>query len=132
MTTSSFSRLFRQITAFIGVGAVATAVDYAVFLAFLFLFRLDPTVAALAGYAVGGGVSYGLTRKHVFKSERAHHSAVVRFMVVMAGGFLLTGSAMRLFVDGLGVVPMVARVLTYGVVLVFNFLAHRFFTFGRG
>ena len=123
--------LSRQITAFIGVGAVATAVDYAAFLAFLFLFRIDPTFAALAGYAVGGGVSYGLTRKHVFKSERSHRSAMVRFMVVMAGGFLLTGFTMWLFVDGLGVMPMVARVLTYGVVLVFNFLAHRFFTFGR-
>jgi putative flippase GtrA len=56
---------------------------------------------------------------------------MVRFMVVMAGGFLLTGFTMWLFVDGLGGMPMVARVLTYGVVLVFNFLAHRFFTFGR-
>ena len=52
-------------------------------------------------------------------------------MAVMAGGFLLTGYAMRIFVDGLLLAPIVARILTYGVVLVFNFLTHRFFTFGR-
>ncbi|NBQ40805.1 MAG: hypothetical protein EBU34_13770 [Alphaproteobacteria bacterium] len=51
--------------------------------------------------------------------------------VGLAGGFLLTGYAMRIFVDGLQLAPIVARILTYGVVLVFNFLTHRFFTFGR-
>jgi len=124
-------RLFRQLIAFIGVGAVATAVDYAVFLGVFFFFGIDPILAALAGYAAGGVISYSLTRKHVFKSERSHRSAVLRFMAVMAGGFLLTGYAMRIFVDGLQLAPIVARILTFGVVLVFNFLTHRFFTFGR-
>ncbi len=131
MSKVAISRLFRQVLAFIGVGAVATAVDYAAFLAGFFVFGIDPILAALVGYAAGGVVSYGLTRKHVFKSERSHRSAVLRFMAVMAGGFLLTGYAMRLFVDGLQLAPIVARILTYGVVLVFNFLTHRFFTFGR-
>jgi putative flippase GtrA len=129
--TSKVTSLFRQLIAFIGVGAVATAVDYAVFLCGFFIFGVDPIVAALAGYAVGGVISYGLSRKHVFKSERSHRSAALRFMAVMAGGFLLTGYAMRIFVDGLQLAPIVARILTYGVVLVFNFLTHRFFTFGR-
>ena len=131
MSDTTPFRLFRQLIAFIGVGAVATSIDYAVFLAGFFLLSIDPIIAALAGYAAGGGVSYFLTRKHVFKSERSHRSAVLRFIAVMAGGFLLTGYAMRIFVDGLLLAPIVARILTYGVVLVFNFLTHRFFTFGR-
>ena len=49
----------------------------------------------------------------------------------MALGFLLTGGTMHLFVDGLSVAPPLARILTYAVVLAFNFVAHRFFTFGR-
>jgi putative flippase GtrA len=124
-------RLIRQLIAFMGVGAVATAVDYAVFFSGFFLVGLDPTVAALIGYAVGGAVSYSLTRRHVFETTRSHRSAVMRFMAVMAGGFLLTGYAMRIFVGGLGLPPIIARIFTYGVVLVFNFLAHRFFTFRR-
>lgn len=127
----SSPRLIRQLIAFIGVGAVATVVDYATFLVVFTLIGIDPTFAALVGYAVGGAISYSLTRRHVFKSERSHRSAVLRFIAVMAGGFVLTGFAMRVLVDGFLLAPLVARILTYGVVLVFNFLTHRFFTFGR-
>ena len=131
MFEASPLRLVRQLIAFVGVGAVATALDYAVFLAGFFLLGLDPTVAALVGYAAGGAVSYSLSRRHVFETTRSHRSAVMRFMAVMTGGFLLTGYAMRIFIGGMGLAPIVARILTYGVVLVFNFLAHRFFTFRR-
>ena len=129
--TASLPRLIRQLTAFIGVGAVATVVDYAVFLVLFSIIGIDPTLAALAGYVAGGGASYGLTRRHVFKTERSHRSAVLRFIAVMVGGFLLTGFAMRVLVDGFLLAPLVARILTYGIVLLFNFLMHRLFTFGR-
>ena len=123
--------LFRQLIAFAGVGLVATIADYAVFLALFSGFALDPTPAALIGYLAGGAVSYGLSRRHVFKSSRSHRAALIRFIGVMALGFLLTGGTMHLFVDGLSVAPPLARILTYAVVLAFNFVAHRFFTFGR-
>ncbi len=126
----AFSRLIRQFTAFVGVGAVATALDYAVFFIALQFLGLDPVPAALLGYAAGGVLSYLLNRAHVFETERAHRAAVVRFMGVMGVGFLLTGYAMRVFTEGLSLAPLLARILTYGVVLVFNFVAHRFFTFG--
>ena len=126
----AFSRLIRQFTAFVGVGAMATALDYAVFFIALQFLGLDPVPAALLGYAAGGVLSYLLNRAHVFETERAHRAAVVRFMGVMGVGFLLTGYAMRVFTEGLSLAPLLARILTYGVVLVFNFVAHRFFTFG--
>jgi putative flippase GtrA len=76
-------------------------------------------------------LSYVLSRRHVFKSARSHRAAALRFVGVMGMGFLLTGYTMRVFVDGLALAPVLARIFTYGVVLAFNFLAHRFFTFGR-
>jgi putative flippase GtrA len=130
MVNPFFTRLFRQFMAFLGVGAVATAFDYGVFFLSFWFLGLDPVLAALIGYAAGGALSYVLSRRHVFESERSHRAAVTRFLGVMTGGFLLTGYAMRLFVDGFLLAPLLARILTYGVVLMFNFLAHRFFTFG--
>jgi putative flippase GtrA len=126
----AFPRLIRQFTAFVGVGAVATALDYAVFFVALQFLGFDPVPAALMGYAAGGVLSYLLNRAHVFETERAHRAAVLRFLGVMGVGFLLTGYAMRVFTDGFSLAPLLARILTYGVVLVFNFVAHRFFTFG--
>jgi putative flippase GtrA len=112
MSDTTLSRLFRQFLAFIGVGAVATAVDYAVFFISFWLLSLDPVWAALIGYGAGGALSYALSRRHVFASERSHRAAVARFLGVMAGGFLLTGYAMRIFVDGLALAPLLARILT--------------------
>jgi putative flippase GtrA len=129
--TQNFTRLIRQFAAFLGVGAVATILDYGVFFVGFWFLSINPVVAALMGYAAGGALSYTLSRRHVFESTRSHRAAVMRFMGVMGMGFLLTGYAMRVFIDGLLLQPILARILTYGVVLVFNFLAHRFFTFGR-
>ena len=128
MSDAAPLRLIRQLIAFLGVGAVATLLDYGVFFAGLWFFGLDPVPAALIGYAV---LSYVLSRRIVFESARGHRAAALRFIGVMGMGFLLTGYAMRVFVNGFSLAPMLARILTYGVVLVFNFLAHRFFTFGR-
>ena len=126
----AFSRLIRQFTAFVGVGAVATALDYAVFFIALQFLALDPVPAALMGYAAGGVLSYLLNRAHVFESARAHRDAIIRFAGVMVIGFLITGYSMRVLTEGFDLAPLLARILTYGVVLVFNFVAHRFFTFG--
>ena len=95
----TFPRLIRQFTAFVGVGAVATALDYAVFFVALQFLGADPVPAALMGYAAGGVLSYLLNRAHVFETERAHRAAVLRFLGVMGVGFLLTGYAMRVFTD---------------------------------
>ncbi len=122
-------RLIRQFTAFVGVGALATALDYAVFFVAFQLVGLHPVPAALIGYTAGGVLSYVLNRAHVFETERAHRAAIIRFMGVMGVGFLLTGYAMRVFTEGFDLAPLFARILTYGVVLMFNFIAHRFFTF---
>ena len=123
--------LARQISAFIGVGAVATSVDYAAFLTLLHFVTVSPVSAALGGYALGGVTSYGLTRRHVFESARSHQSAGWRFGVVMAAGFFLTGVFMDVFSVYLGAPPIFARIMTTLTVMIFNFLAHRFWTFGR-
>ncbi len=122
-------RLIRQFSAFVGVGALATALDYAVFFVGFQLLGLDPVPAALIGYAAGGVLSYMLNRAHVFETARSHRAAIIRFIGVMGVGFLLTGYAMRVFTEGFDLAPLFARILTYGVVLMFNFIAHRFFTF---
>lgn len=123
-------RLIRQFAAFVGVGALATALDYAVFFVGFQLVGLNPVPAALVGYAVGGALSYLLNRAHVFETARSHRAAIIRFLGVMGVGFLLTGYAMSVFTQGFDLSPLFARILTYGVVLMFNFIAHRFFTFG--
>ena len=119
----------RQLVAFLGVSVVATICDYSVMLGAREIFLLDAVIAALAGYAFGGLVSYLLNRRHTFDTERTHFAAGWRFMSVMAVGFTLTGLLMALFTDYLALPYLPARVVTTLMVFGWNFFAHRLWSF---
>jgi putative flippase GtrA len=119
----------RQVSMFFGVGVLSVVADYLTFYVLLNLVDLDEVPAALGGYAVGGVVNYLLNRAHTFDTERSHFEAGWRFMAVMAIGFTLTGLFMYLFVEKLDLHPWLSRVMTTGVVFVWNFVAHRAWSF---
>lgn len=119
----------RQVSSFFGVGLVTFAADYGLFFVLLNLLGLDKIVAALGGYIFGGLVNYGLNRAHTFETQRTHAQAGWRFAVVMAAGFTLTWAFMALFADRLGFHPWAARLATTAIVFVFNFVAHRTWSF---
>lgn len=123
--------LLAQFATFFGVGAIATAIHYAVLIGLVELAGIAAVPAALVGYCTGGAASYWLNRTKTFVSDRPHLEAGWRFAVVMAIGFLLTLALMKLFVERLGAPYLPAQIVTTGIVLIWNFIAHKFWTFGR-
>lgn len=119
----------RQFSSFAGVGVVATTIHYAVLIGLVEMAGVSPVAAALAGYGAGGVVSYWLSRRHVFQSERRHEEAVWRFALVAFVGFGLTYLFMSLFVDIGGAPYLPAQAATTGVVMFWSFVAHRMWTF---
>jgi putative flippase GtrA len=119
----------RQFTAFALVGVAATALHYAVLVALVELAQWRAVPAALAGYVVGGIVSYILNRRHTFASERPHAQATWRFALVALIGFCLTWVFMRVFVERLGAPYPLAQVVTTGIVLFWSYIANRLWTF---
>ena len=122
---------WRQFALFCLVGAAAAAAHYGVLIGLVEGAGAGPVPATLAGYVVGGAISYGLSRRHVFASARAHRDALWRFAVVAGVGFALTWLIMAGLTGRAGLPYLLAQVLTTGVVLVWSFLAHRFWTFGE-
>jgi putative flippase GtrA len=122
--------LSRQLSAFVVVGVIATGLHYAALIGLKELAGVAVIPATLTGYVLGGLVSYILTRKHVFQSERRHDEAGWRFAVVAAVGFCLTWGFMRLFVSGLAAPYLPAQMVTTGIVMFWSFAANRFWTFG--
>ena len=49
--------------------------------------------------------------------------------LIAAGGFVLTGILMHLFVARAGLPYLPMQLVTTGVVMVFSFLGHKFFSF---
>ena len=128
--------LFRQFATFFSVGLAATITDYSTRAAALEFVGARPTECAMAGYFMGGCVSYTLNRAHTFRTNRTHVEAGWRFLAVMAVGFSLTVFFVWLFTDGLGLPETRLRdygsfVATTGIVFCWNYLAHKFWTFAE-
>jgi putative flippase GtrA len=121
--------LFRQFSSFAVVGAIATCVHYALLIFLVEILGVSAVPAALAGYCAGGTVSYVLNRRHVFRSNKPHEAAVTRFAIVAIVGFALTYVFMSLLVQKARVPYLLAQAVTTGIVLVWNFVAHKMWTF---
>jgi putative flippase GtrA len=121
--------LLRQFSSFLVVSVIATGVHYSVLIGLVEIAGVSAVAAALAGYSVGGTVSYTLNRRHVFRSNAPHEEAASRFAVVAAVGFGLTYLFMSLLVRGAQVPYLLAQIVTTLIVMLWNFTAHRTWTF---
>jgi putative flippase GtrA len=90
---------------------------------------LAPVPASCAGYAVAAVLNYGLRRRLVFRSREAHRRTVPRYLAVLGAGFGLNAAVMALGVDLLGLPVAPVQVAATGLVLIWNFTAHRLWTF---
>ncbi len=124
--------LARQFSSFAVVGVIATSSHYALLIGLVEIFRVSAVSAALAGYCAGGTVSYLLNRRHVFRSNRPHDEAITRFVIVAIVGFGLTYLFMSLFVQKAHIPYILAQVVTTGIVMFWNFAAHKMWTFRSG
>jgi putative flippase GtrA len=121
--------LARQVSAFVGVGVLAAIVHYGLLVALVESGAAGPVPATLAGYVGGGVLSYALNRRHTYRSDRPHGEAGWRFAVVAGVGFVLTGVVMHVLTGRLGAPYLPAQLLTTGLVLVWSFSAHKWWTF---
>ncbi|HEY8031366.1 MAG TPA: GtrA family protein [Methylocella sp.] len=121
--------LFRQFSSFAVVGFIATSVHYVLLIGLVEVAGMSAVAAALIGYGAGGTVSYGLNRRHVFRTHLRHEAAVSRFVAVAAVGFGLTYIFMSLFIHAAGVPYLFAQIATTGIVMLWSFTAHRLWTF---
>jgi len=129
MPLRRYPRQFRQLVAYVVAGGLTAVAHYGVLIGLVELGHADPVPATLAGFVVGAVVSYTLNRWMTFDATRGHVAAGWRFAVIAAGGFVLTGILMHLFVSRAGLPYLPMQIATTGVVMVFSFLGHKFFSF---
>lgn len=121
--------LAKQFRVYVFVGLAATVVHYAVLIALKESGLLSSVPATLAGYLVGGVISYRLNRRHAFESDRPHREALWRFVVVAAIGFVVTGLLMALLHEYWGLHYLLVQVFATGSVMLWSFTANKFWTF---
>ena len=121
--------LARQFLAFALVGAAAAAGHYGTLVLLVELLHMGAVAASLAGFVVGGMISYPLNRSLVFRSSRAHSAAAPSFFAIAAVAFVIDGVLMAVFVDRVGLNYLVAQILTTLALLTWTFTANRLWTF---
>lgn len=110
------------------VGLLAVAVHYVVLIGLVESSLLAKVPASIAGFCLATPVNYYLQHLWVFRSERAHATALPRYLAVTSAGLAINALA---FTAGLQlVVPyLLAQAIAIALVTAFNFTANRFYTF---
>jgi len=121
--------LAKQFRIYVLVGLAATAVHYAILIGLKESGLLSSVPATLAGYLAGGVISYRLNRSHAFESDRPHHEALWRFVLVAFVGFIVTGVLMALLHEHWGLHYVLVQVFATGTVMIWSFAANKFWTF---
>lgn len=127
MSAPHLSRFLR----FALVGAVGTVAHYALLLVLVELAGFDPVVGSVGGFLLGALVNYGMNRRLVFASDRAHVEALPRFFAVAGMGLVINALLMRLFVHVLGLHYLLAQVVTTALLLVWHYGGNALWTFGK-
>jgi putative flippase GtrA len=122
-------RQFRQFAAYGLSGLAAAVAHYGALIGLVELGGVTPVPATLAGFVAGAVVSYGFNRWLTFEATRSHAEAGWRFGLIAAGGFVLTGILMHIFVAKAGLPYLPMQFVTTGIVMAFSFLGHKFFSF---
>lgn len=122
-------RLLPQFLSFALVGVLGTAAHFLVLYTLVAQLDLGPLLASSVGAVTGALVNYGLNHRLTFRSRKRHRDALPRFIAVAAGGWLLNGLLMAMLLSRLDIHYLLVQVIVTSLVLVWNFIANRFWTF---
>jgi putative flippase GtrA len=128
---TSFMKILRQLVSFGGVGAIATAIQYLILVVLTEGLDTDPVIASTIGYISSALLNYTLNYRFTFASDKPHVVALQVFALVAVVGSMLNAGIMYVLLHGLELNYLAAQVFATGVVFLWNFFAHRRFTFGN-
>ena len=131
MTLPVIKQNLLQFLLFGAVGAVGTAGHYTTLVLLVEILHWDPAVSSFIGAVVGAVINYILNYRYTFKSCQPHHIAASKFMLIAALGAGINTLLMFLFVHRLQVYYLLAQVITTGIVLLWNFLLNKMWTFAE-
>ncbi len=122
-------RFLVQFISFASAGAAGTLVQYALLFVLVEALSMHPVSSSMLGSLAGAVVNYLLSHHWVFRSQRKHSETATKFVAIAGLGLMLNAAIMYLLVTIAGVHYFLAQVAATGIVLFWNFLGNRFWTF---
>jgi putative flippase GtrA len=110
--------------------AIATALDFASYVALVTLLSVPPAAATALGCAVGGVVNFLLNRAWAFRSDGSLASQIPRYVAVSASSMFLNSVGVLFFVHHAGMDFRAAWWVVRGLVcFLWNYPLQRYFVF---
>lgn len=126
--THSYFTVVRQFVSFCALGTVGTLAHYLVLVLGVALGG-GPVVSSTLGCIVGALVNYTLSYHYVFRSSGSHPHTITKFLTVAIFGLGLNTLALSFAIYGLRLHYLVGQVLATGIVVIWNFVGNRWWTF---
>lgn len=121
---------FKTFTKYAMVGTVATAVDLGFLYVFVESFELQVVPASISSFLIANITSFFLNKFWTFESQSKNYRKLyIKFFSVSLVGIGITAIMMHLLPAILGIWYMFAKVLTSMIVVFWNFLANKLWTF---
>ncbi|WP_290736519.1 MULTISPECIES: GtrA family protein [unclassified Fibrobacter] len=136
IAVSNKQNIVGQFLRYFVTGGLAFIVDFGVFSLTLYYFDVHYLVANLIGLMAGNVVNYLLSLGWVFsaekrKMEKHRMLEITVFVIISLVGMGLNELLMLLMVGFADLNEMFSKVMSAGVVLVYNFLARKFILFKK-
>ena len=123
--------ILQQLISFAGIGVVGTAGHYATLFFLVQFMHFPPVIATTIGFVVGAIINYVLNYHITFNSSKLHRETLTKFLVVAAAGAMANTLIMMLGIELFDLHYFIIQLFATGVVLLFNFLANRYWTFAE-
>lgn len=118
-----------QFVIFSAIGAVGTVGHYATLILLVEVLSQPPILASSLGFVVGALINYILNYHFTFKSNKPHREALLQFLLVAAVGAGINAGLMYLCIEFLQLHYFIAQLLATGIVLLWNFIINKYWTF---
>jgi putative flippase GtrA len=118
----------KQFSCFFIVGALSALIQFSILISFVEFFFIKPIFASMIGYIAGALINYILNHYLTFRSSLSHKQALIRFTLNSIFGLILNFLLMKILL--IHYPYILSQILASGVILFWNFLVHRYWTFG--
>ncbi len=123
-------KITTQLTKFILVGFVNTAVHYSIFLFLFRVFDLHMLLSSGIGYLVGVINSFIINRRWTFEIvSSANWLEFSKFVVVNVFSLVINLAVLHMAVKEIGMMPEIGQVGAIGFAVVINFAGNKWWTF---
>jgi len=124
--TKKFAVVFKYAV----VGCLGTAIDLGSLYVFVDLLNIHLLVSTALSFVLAVINNFALNKYWTFQNKSNNiRKQFIKFLLVSMIGLILTETCMAFFVYGLKIWYLAAKLITSGLVLTWNFLANRYWTF---